>query len=173
MPDVHLVLLAAGKGTRMKSAFPKVLHRVAGSPMIDYVLAAGRRVAPTTTTVVIGHRADVLRKALAVQSHISCVVQEPQLGTGHALLTTAPLLEARNGTLLLLSGDVPLLRGETLQQLLHRHREAKAAATLVTAQMSDPRGYGRIARSGEQIARVVENKDASSAERAITEVSGD
>jgi bifunctional UDP-N-acetylglucosamine pyrophosphorylase / glucosamine-1-phosphate N-acetyltransferase len=170
LTDLHLVVLAAGKGTRMKSAQPKVLHRVAGVPMIDYVLATAVRLNPTTITVVTGHQADVVKQSLATHRDLQFVVQEPQLGTAHALLATEPLLAKRTGTLVLLSGDVPLLSAATLERLVNAHHAAGAAATLLTAVVEQPRGYGRIVRSGEQIARIVEEKDATPTERAIREV---
>src|SRR5687768_9549012 len=103
MPDVHIVVLAAGKGTRMKSALPKVLHRVAGQPMIERVLAAAASVQPTSTTIVVGHQAERLKAALVQRAHLTCVVQEPQLGTAHALLTAELALRQAQGTLVLLS----------------------------------------------------------------------
>ena len=170
MPDVHIVILAAGKGTRMKSALPKVLHRVAGQPLIEHVLAAAGRLAPASVTVVVGHHSDTVRGALAARSHIQFVVQEPQLGTAHALLTTEPILRDAHGTLVMLSGDVPALSAESLEQLVRVHTESQAAATVLTAVVADPHGYGRIVRDGEKIARIVEEKDASESERAITEI---
>jgi bifunctional UDP-N-acetylglucosamine pyrophosphorylase / glucosamine-1-phosphate N-acetyltransferase len=170
MQDVHVVILAAGKGTRMKSALPKVLHRVASVPMIEYVLEAAAALVPRTTTVVVGHMADTVKSALGKNTEISYVVQEPQLGTAHALLTAAPTLEQAHGTLLLLSGDVPLLRSETLKTLVDTHHAAGAAATVMTALVANPHGYGRIVRVGEQIARIVEEKDATPAEKQIAEI---
>ena len=113
--DTHIVILAAGKGTRMKSARPKVLHRVAGLAMIDHVIATAAVLQPRSTTVVIGHQAASLEAALAGHQGLSFVVQEPQLGTAHALLTTEPVLRDATGTLVLLSGDVPLLSAQTLK----------------------------------------------------------
>jgi len=172
--NTHVVILAAGKGTRMKSAQAKVLHRIAGQPMIDYVLAAAAALEPRSTTVVVGHQADCLKAALAGFPGLRFVVQEPQLGTAHALLTTESALRGRTGTLVLLSGDVPLLSSKTLQTLVDRHTSTHAAATVVTAVVDAPHGYGRIVRdpaeSGEQIARIAEEKDASSAERQIREI---
>jgi bifunctional UDP-N-acetylglucosamine pyrophosphorylase/glucosamine-1-phosphate N-acetyltransferase len=169
-PPVHVVVLAAGKGTRMKSDLPKVLHHVAGIPMIDYVLAAASQLAPTSVTVVIGHQSQALQSALSGKSGLSCVVQEPQCGTAHALLTTATVLGAARGTLVLLSGDVPLLAANTLKTLVDRHASLGAAATVVTAVVDQPRGYGRIIRSGERIARIVEDRDASPVEREVREI---
>jgi bifunctional UDP-N-acetylglucosamine pyrophosphorylase/glucosamine-1-phosphate N-acetyltransferase len=170
MTDVHVVVLAAGKGTRMKSALPKVVHRIAGVPMIEYVIETAARLRPRSTTVVVGYQAEAVKEALARQSGLTFVVQEPQLGTAHALLTVEPVLAKATGTLLLLSGDVPLLRANTLKTLVERQIESGAAATVVTAILDDPRGYGRILRSGERIARIVEEKDASSAELAVREI---
>ncbi len=167
---VHVVILAAGKGTRMKSSMPKVLHRVAGVPMIDYVLSAAAPLAARSTTVVIGHGADAVREHLCRYAGLTFVLQEPQLGTGHALLTTEPLLGREVGTLVLLSGDVPLLTADTVMRLVSTHRAAGAAATVVTAQLPDPAGYGRVVRAGQQIARIVEDRDATPEERAIREV---
>jgi len=168
--DVHLVILAAGKGTRMKSALPKVLHRVAGLPMIEQVLATAATITPKSRVVVIGHQALIVQASLAGNDGLTFVVQEPQLGTAHALLTTEPALRQATGTLVLLSGDVPLLTPATLKTLMDRHQTSGAAATVVTAIVDDPHGYGRIVRSGEGIARIVEEKDASSAEREIREI---
>ena len=170
MSDVHIVILAAGKGTRMKSSLPKVLHRVAGLPMIEHVIAAANRLSPSSTTVVIGHYADAVRGALAAHANISFVVQEPQLGTAHALLTTEPLLRDHTGTLVLLSGDVPALASTTLERLVQQHVRTRAAATVITARVANPYGYGRIVRDGGAIARIVEQKDATEDERAITEI---
>ena len=172
--DTHVVILAAGKGTRMKSARSKVLHRVAGRPMIDYVLAAAAPLHPKTTTVVVGHQAESLKAALGGHGGLTFVVQEPQLGTAHALLTTESALGGEKGTLVLLSGDVPLLTANTLKTLLDRHISTRAAATVITCMVDKPQGYGRIVRgsaeSGEQIARIVEEKDATPGERQICEI---
>jgi bifunctional UDP-N-acetylglucosamine pyrophosphorylase / glucosamine-1-phosphate N-acetyltransferase len=168
--DTHVVILAAGKGTRMKSALPKVLHRVAGLPMIEHVLASASSLRPRSTTIVIGHKAGMLERALARQPGLTFVVQEPQRGTAHALLTAEPALAGASGTLVLLSGDVPLLSRETLTSLVNLHVTSSAAATVITAIVDEPRGYGRIVRSGERIARIVEDKDATPAEREIREI---
>ena len=170
MSDTHVVILAAGKGTRMKSALPKVLHQVAGAPMIDYVLAAARPLAPATVTVVVGHEADSVRDRLEQRCDVRFVLQEPQLGTGHALRQTERLFAGTEGTLVLLYGDVPLLTAATLERLVETHRFARAAATVLTAEFDDPTGYGRIVREHGEIARIVEERDATGAERPIREV---
>ena len=172
MADIHLVVLAAGKGTRMKSALPKVLHRLAGRRMLDWVLDAGRRLAPASTTIVVGHQADRLRAEYADRPEIRFVVQEQQLGTGHALLQTQALLAGATGTVLLLYGDVPLLTARTLETLAAQHQAEGAAATVVTALVARPYGYGRILRSDGHIARIVEERDATDEQRAIREING-
>ena len=168
--NIHVVILAAGKGTRMKSARPKVLHHVAGQPMIEHVLTCAAAITPASTVVVIGHQAEALTTALGRHHNLTCVVQEPQLGTAHALLTTESALAGATGLLVLLSGDAPLLTADTLKTLVDRHRSSGAAATVVTAVIDHPHGYGRIVRSGQQIAKIVEEKDASAAEREIREI---
>jgi bifunctional UDP-N-acetylglucosamine pyrophosphorylase / glucosamine-1-phosphate N-acetyltransferase len=169
VPELHIVILAAGKGTRMKSARPKVLHHVAGLPMIEYVLATAATLAPRSTTVVIGHEAQTVRTALK-HHNVAFVVQQPQLGTAHALLSAEPVLRSASGTLVMLSGDVPLLTRGSLAALIDRHQSARAAATLVTAEVPEPSGYGRIVRTNGRIDRIVEERDASAAERRIQEI---
>jgi bifunctional UDP-N-acetylglucosamine pyrophosphorylase / glucosamine-1-phosphate N-acetyltransferase len=170
MRDLHIVVLAAGKGTRMKSDVPKVLHRISGRPLLGYVLAAAGRLDPASTTVVIGHQGDVIEQAYARHPALRFVRQEPQLGTAHAVLQTEALLGEATGTLLLLSGDVPLLTAGTLDALVAAHREAGAAATVLTATVERPYGYGRIIRVNNEIARIVEERDASPAERQLREI---
>ena len=168
--DIHVVVLAAGKGTRMKSAIPKVLHRIAGRPLLDHVLAAAAPLRPASTTVVIGHQGDMIRAAYANRPDVGFVVQEPQLGTGHALLMAEPRLKGAAGTVLLLYGDVPLLSGATLEALVGAHRAEQASATVLTATVDRPFGYGRIVRLAGAIARIVEERDTSPAEREIREI---
>jgi bifunctional UDP-N-acetylglucosamine pyrophosphorylase/glucosamine-1-phosphate N-acetyltransferase len=170
MPDIHLVILAAGKGTRMKSAEPKVLHRAGGLRLIDYVLRAAASLAAKTTIIVVGHMAARMREAIGERPGLRFALQEPQLGTGHALLQAEPHLADAEGTVVLLSGDVPLLRPETLRALVAAHERSGAAATVLTARVADPGGYGRIVRQDGRIASIVEHKDATPAEREIDEI---
>ena len=170
MSEVHVVILAAGQGTRMKSALPKVLHPVAGQPMIRQVVQTAETLAPASIAVIVGHQADAVRAFLGGRRGVQFALQAPQLGTAHALQQAEPLLAGRTGTLVLLSGDVPLLRAATLRRLLDAHREAKAAATVVTATVERPYGYGRIIRVGGRIARIVEERDASPAQRQVREI---
>lgn len=171
MTELHVVVLAAGKGTRMKSAVSKVVHPLAGRPLIEHVIRTTTDFDVATTTVVVGHGADDVRAALAAYPAVDFVVQSPQLGTGHALLQAEALLAAKQGTVLLLYGDVPLLTTGTLRQLIERHRSSRAVLTVLTATLADAYGYGRIVRDDSgQIARIVEERDASADERAIREV---
>jgi bifunctional UDP-N-acetylglucosamine pyrophosphorylase/glucosamine-1-phosphate N-acetyltransferase len=170
MSDIHIVILAAGKGTRMKSARPKVLHCAAGMPLIEHVLRVADSLRPRTTVVIVGHMADAVGLALQKRPGLRFALQEPQLGTGHALLQAESHLAGARGTLVLLSGDVPLLRADTLRRLVARHQQQRAAATVLTARVDRPQGYGRIVREHGAIAAIVEDKDATPAERAIDEI---
>jgi bifunctional UDP-N-acetylglucosamine pyrophosphorylase/glucosamine-1-phosphate N-acetyltransferase len=168
--DLHVVILAAGKGTRMKSAEAKVLHKAAELPLIEHVLRAADLLAPATEVLVVGHQADRVRAALAKRPGLRFALQEPQLGTGHALLQAEPDLAGARGTVLLLYGDVPLLRGATLGALAAAHRQRGAAATVLTARVDNPHGYGRIVRERGRIVAIVEEKDATPEQRAIQEI---
>ena len=139
-------------------------------PLIEYVLRAAGTVRPTRTVLVIGHGADAVREALSDRDDLRFALQDPQLGTGHALLQAEQELEGATGTLLLLSGDVPLLRSETLAALVQTHRASSAAATVLTAPIDQPDGYGRIVRRNGRIVGIVEHKDASADERRIDEI---
>jgi len=169
--DTHVVILAAGQGTRMKSRLPKVLHSVAGQPMVEYVLRTADSISPATVTLIVGHGADVLRERLGGRGNLHFALQEPQLGTAHALQQAEARLAGQKGTLVLLSGDVPLLTASTLRRLIETHQEgAGASATVVTAIVERPYGYGRIVRSKGRIARIVEERDASADVRRIREI---
>ena len=168
MPERHVVVLAAGQGTRMKSSLPKVLHPVGGRPMLESVLRAARSLDPASLTVIVGYKAEIVKARADLD--VRYVVQEPQLGTAHALLQAEDALSGARGSLVLLSGDVPLLRGETLKALVLAHHTAGAVATIVTAVVDHPYGYGRIVRAGGNVARIVEERDASPEQRKIREV---
>ncbi len=163
------VILAAGKGTRMKSGLAKVLHEVAGLPMVLYPLRAARALGCDPAAVVVGYQGAEVREALAGEG-ASFAEQAEQLGTGHALLCAEPALQGFSGTILLLCGDVPLVRRETLERLLGFHRQEQAAVTVLTATLPDPHGYGRIVREGEEVLRIVEEKDAGAKEKTIREI---
>jgi bifunctional UDP-N-acetylglucosamine pyrophosphorylase/glucosamine-1-phosphate N-acetyltransferase len=171
MPDTHIVILAAGKGTRMKSALPKVLHKAGELPLLEHVFRAAGALNPVSTTVIVGHQAEAVQRSTPERMGLRFAVQEPQLGTGHALLQAEPMLAGRQGTVVLLSGDVPLLRPGTLKALIHWHGEHRAAATVLTAVVDDPHGYGRIIRdSSGGICAIVEHKDATAEQLRVSEI---
>jgi bifunctional UDP-N-acetylglucosamine pyrophosphorylase / glucosamine-1-phosphate N-acetyltransferase len=168
--DIHVVVLAAGKGTRMKSQVPKVLHTIGGLTIIERVIRTAAALQPASITLVIGHGGDEVRRSLAKRTALQFVTQEQQLGTGHALLQARPHLEGKSGTVVLLSGDVPLLTTASLQALLATHQEAAAAATVITANFARPYGYGRIVRTNGKISKIVEERDTTAAQKAIGEI---
>jgi len=164
------LILAAGEGTRMKSNLAKVLHPVCGRPMIRHVLATVQSVAPARIAVVIGHQADAVRAELAGEP-VEFVLQEPRLGTGHAALMAKPLFEGYDGTIVVLNGDTPLLRSETLVRFISFHQSEGSSATVLSAEIDDPTGYGRIVRDGGgAFVRIMEHKDAGDDVRAIREI---
>ena len=169
---LHVVVLAAGKGTRMKSARPKVLHLLAGRSVLDHVLGSVAPLGGETTTLVIGHGGEEVKAALASRAHLQFVSQSPQLGTGHALMQAEPLLRGRTGTVLLLHANVPLISTATLHRLVERHRSTRAAMTLLTSTVEDSYGHERVVRDGQgQVTRVVEEREVSGEEQSIREVS--
>lgn len=169
MTQIATVILAAGQGTRMRSKLPKVLHPLAGQAMATYPLQVAEKVGSTQTVVVVGHGAEAVKGALRPFG-VNFVLQEQQLGTGHALLMARDALDGFTGTLLLLCGDVPLLREETVRALLEQHQRQQATVSVLTANMDNPYGYGRIVRRGDEVVRIVEEKDATPAERELTEI---
>jgi len=171
MNTVAAVILAAGKGTRMKSGLVKVLHPAAGRPMISWVVDAALAAGAAPTVLVVGHQAEEVRSVFSGAAGIRCAPQEEQLGTGHAVACAREELSGFSGTVLILCGDTPLLRGETLQGLAAFHRENGAALTVLTAVMDDPYGYGRVVRDTDgRVLRIVEQKDATPEERALCEI---
>lgn len=163
---MNIVILAAGMGKRMHSDLPKVLHRLAGQPLLAHVLATARELLPQRIVVVYGHGGAALPNAFPGASDIIWVEQQPQLGTGHALLQALPVLMPDTPTLVLY-GDVPLIAGATLKRLLAARTQAGLAILTVT--LEAPFGYGRVVRENGTIVRIVEEKDASPDERGITE----
>jgi len=166
---VAVILLAAGQGTRMSSELPKVLHPLAGVPLLAHALATARAVEPERTVVVTGHGAEaVAAAARALEEEVRIVRQQQQLGTGHAVLQAAPALEGFEGDAIVLYGDTPFVRGETLQAMLDA-RAAGAAVVVLGFEAKDPGGYGRLVLdAGGQPAAIVEAKDADAATRAVT-----
>ncbi len=171
MTAVDVVIMAAGKGTRMKSRVPKVLHRLGGSPLVSHVISAAAGLQARRVIVITGHGADEVEACVRATApeglQLAFVRQEPQLGTGHAVQQAVPELPD-DGIALILNGDVPLIRAETLQGLVDACNGERLA--LLTIVMDDPTGYGRIVRQGEQVRAIVEHKDASPEQRALREV---
>ncbi|MBE3586908.1 MAG: bifunctional UDP-N-acetylglucosamine diphosphorylase/glucosamine-1-phosphate N-acetyltransferase GlmU [Thermoanaerobacter sp.] len=169
MMSLAAVILAAGKGTRMKSGLPKVMHRVCGRPMIEYVLDAVQGVGVEEIVVVVGFGGDLV--ARTVQDRARVVYQHQQLGTAHALLQAAPVLGNFPGAILVVCGDTPLVRTSTLARLAAAHAEMGVRATILTAILEDPTGYGRVIRDGEgRVQRIVEQRDATPRELAVKEI---
>ncbi len=171
MSEAVAVVLAAGQGKRMKSDLPKVLHEACGRPMIEYVLDAARDAGARQIIVVVGHRADEVKSRLACHPDVSFAVQTEQLGTGHAVKMCREHLATHNGPVVVLAGDTPLVRSESIRALLDSQQGEDAACVVGTAITQNNFGLGRIVRDpiGEFL-RIVEEKDASPDERQITEI---
>ena len=169
MKDIIALILAAGKGTRMKSSMPKVLHCVGGVPMVEQVLRAVKGAGTQRQIVVVGFGGEAVQEYLGGSAET--VMQEQQLGTGHAVMQAEPLLKGVSGTLLVTCGDTPLVTEDTFRRLLECHERTKAAATVLTAVMPDPTGYGRVIRDDNgQVVKIVEQKDGTPEELAVQEV---
>jgi bifunctional UDP-N-acetylglucosamine pyrophosphorylase / glucosamine-1-phosphate N-acetyltransferase len=169
-PDTAVLVLAAGQGTRMKSDLAKVLHPMAGRPLLAYVLDTLDDLGLGRVLVVIGHQRERVRDLFA-GAKVEWVVQAEQRGTGHAAMMAGPALEGFTGTLLVVCGDTPLLQSATLHELLVEHERTQAAVTVLSMRLPDPSGYGRIVRDpGGGIAAIVEDRDATPEQRKIDEV---
>jgi bifunctional UDP-N-acetylglucosamine pyrophosphorylase/glucosamine-1-phosphate N-acetyltransferase len=173
VPRVHAVVLAAGKGTRMKSELAKVLHEAAGMPLVGWVMAALTKLDLADVCVVVGYQADEVRALLP--EGVTTALQSDQHGTGHATQVALESLELSEGlgegdVILVVLGDMPLLLPETLEAVIARHTEAAAHATILTTELGDPTGYGRIVRDGARVTAIVEDRDANDEQRSICEV---
>ncbi len=167
--EIAVIILAAGKSTRMKSAVPKVLHELCGRPMLSYVTDLAKAVRARRTIVVLGHQAEAVRPI--VPAGVEVVLQRLQKGTAHAVRQALPRLRSFSGTVLILYGDTPLLQAETVRRLVRKHRDSGAAATILTAKLQKPAGYGRIVRDAYQsISEIVEEKDADDFQKTIDEI---
>jgi len=163
------LILAAGQGTRMKSKVPKVLHGLCGMPMIDHVIQTAKRLIPEKTYLVVGFRKDLVRDHLG--DTVEYITQNERLGTGHAVMQAEEVLSGYKGDVLILYGDVPLLKEQTLQALLEKHWKSRAAATIVTTRVGNPFGFGRIIRDrSRKIRKIVEEKDATAAQKRKREI---
>jgi bifunctional UDP-N-acetylglucosamine pyrophosphorylase / glucosamine-1-phosphate N-acetyltransferase len=170
MKELLLLILAAGKGTRLKSSLPKVLHLLAGKPLIDYVLEASIPLHPTQTLIVIGHESETIKSQLADRS-FSFIEQVPQQGTGQAVQLAVPQLRKHHGSVLILSGDVPLISASTLKRLIAVHQDNRDSLTLLSTLPEDPTGYGRVIRNSQgNVEKIIEEKDASPEERQVREI---
>jgi bifunctional UDP-N-acetylglucosamine pyrophosphorylase/glucosamine-1-phosphate N-acetyltransferase len=168
--DLAALVLAAGEGTRMKSSLAKVLHTVAGTSMIKRVLSTVRSISPSLIIVVIGYQADAVRDELSGME-VEFAHQKERLGTGHAAMIAEPLLIGFEGTLVVLNGDTPLLKPETLDRFIRYHHDAGNAATVLSTILDEPAGYGRIVRdASDAFERIVEHGDATEAERVLGEI---
>ena len=169
MESRFAIILAAGKGTRMKSKLYKVLHPVCGKPMVEHIMNRVVETEPDAIVTIVGHGAEMVKQQLGDRSEYA--LQAEQLGTGHAVVQAEPFLREKRGTTLVISGDTPLLTTETLNNLFEFHQEQKASATILTAQAEDPTGYGRIVRNQMGVVeKIVEQKDASVEEAMIQEI---
>ena len=169
MSDLIAVILAAGKGTRMRSKYPKVLHKVGGKEMLQHVIDAATLAGAEEKVIIVGHEAELVEKMVGTQGKIA--LQAEQLGTGHAVMQAKEALAGFTGTALILCGDTPLLDGEELKKFVEAHKASGASATVLTAIMDDPFGYGRIVRDNNGNVRgIVEQKDATEEQKAIKEI---
>ncbi len=166
--DLAVIVLAAGEGTRMKSAKPKVLHEILGRPMISYAIEIARGLEPERIVVVLGHGSEEVRKK--IDGDLRVAIQEEQLGTAHAVSCAVSELGDFDGDVLVLCGDTPMMTASTLRELVEVRRRSGAAVSLLTANLDDPTGYGRVLRDGARVLRIAEERDATPDERAIREV---
>ena len=167
-----VIILAAGKGKRMKSDLPKVLHLLRGKPLIMWVISAAEHLNPTKIIAVVGHKAGLVKNSLKGED-VLFVHQEEQLGTGHAVAQTSSLLKDFLGDVFVLCGDVPLIKAETLREMLAVHRKDNSVVTLLSVEMENPSGYGRIVRDGQgRVVANVEDRCATESEKEIKEING-
>jgi len=161
-----IAILAAGKGTRMKSKLPKVLHHLAGKSLINRVLSSTRGLKPDRSLIVVGHQADLVEDSLKNHQDLEFVLQQPQNGTGHAIQQLSPRLKGFNGELLVLNGDVPLIKEETLSALLKFHKKSNASVTFLSASLNSPTGYGRVfTNQSGLVNKIIEESDCSNEQR--------
>ncbi len=173
MRNLAVCILAAGKGKRMGNPdLAKVLTPLAGRPLLGYVLETAAKLDPSTTVVIAGHQREAVSSYTLSQAPSTLIaIQDQQLGTGHAVMQTRSMLADSDTDVIILSGDVPLLRSTTLQHVVHEHQRSGAALTVLTTRVADPTGYGRIVRNADaSLAEIVEHKDATPEQLAITEI---
>jgi bifunctional UDP-N-acetylglucosamine pyrophosphorylase/glucosamine-1-phosphate N-acetyltransferase len=169
--DLSIIIMAAGKGTRMKSKLPKVLHRLAGKSMLDFVIDAVQELNPRKIYIIVGYEAETVKSSHDNRVPVTWIEQKEQLGTGHAIMQVVPYLQEYDGDIMILSGDVPLLSAQTMNNLLDTHRQENSATTILTTLLENPFGYGRIIKDeNDCITGIVEEKDASTEERTVREI---
>lgn len=169
MQELVTIILAAGAGTRMKSTVAKVAHRICGQSLLSYVIEAAEQTGSDSLVLVLGHQADQVKKLAPDNAH--CVIQEQQLGTGHAVMQAKDILKDKQGTALILCGDTPVITGDTLKAAYHYHQSQNNQVTILTAQMDNPHGYGRIIRDNKgQVTSIVEQRDADPAQQLVREI---
>ena len=156
-----IAILAAGKGTRMVSNLPKVLHRLSGETLLNRIINTSKKLNPDKIFVVIGHKSDLVKESLLNDNNVEIVLQEPQLGTGHAVQVLSKELNDFRGNLLILNGDVPLIRAKSLEELLKLHSKRNADVSLITTQKENPFGYGRVFKKNNFIEKIIEENDCS------------
>ncbi len=170
MRKLYTVILAAGLGKRMRSDLPKVIHKINGKELVKYVISQAKEAGSDEIWLVIGHKGELVKDATKGLG-VNYVIQNEQLGTGHAVMQAEKALEGKTGDVLILCGDVPLLRPQTIKELRDNHAASGAVATVLTTEFYDPFGYGRIIKDGSgNILRIVEEKDASEEEKAVKEI---
>ena len=170
MKRMIALILAAGKGTRMNSEKPKVLHKLAGQPLLNYALDAVNSLEFHEAYVIVGHEADVIMKKFK-HLNLNFIEQKEQLGTGHAVMQAETVLKDKDATILVLNGDMPFIKSSTLKELLECHKSKKASATVLTAEVDNPTGYGRIIRDPHHdLEKIVEQKDGSLGELQVKEI---
>jgi bifunctional UDP-N-acetylglucosamine pyrophosphorylase/glucosamine-1-phosphate N-acetyltransferase len=166
----YVVILAAGKGTRMYSKKPKVMHEIIGKSMIKYILDATRNAGFKTATVIGGYNYELLKNHLSDLKNVNLVEQKEQLGTGHAIMQTQNMFANKAGAVLVLAGDMPLIKPETIREMFKEHEKSNNDVTILTATKNNPTGYGRIIRRNKNVVGIVEEKDCTFEQRKISEI---
>tara|TARA_B100001996_G_scaffold373281_1_gene350605 strand:+ start:1519 stop:2247 length:729 start_codon:yes stop_codon:yes gene_type:complete len=168
--DTIIIILAAGKGTRMNSDLPKVLHMLNDKTLLDHVIDTSNKINPKDIIVVVGYKKEMIIENLKTQN-ITIIEQKSQKGTADAIKYCLPKIKKFNGNILILSGDVPMIKFETLKQLINTHNSNNSLASLISAKLNDPSGYGRIMKNhNNQLIKIIEHKDATEEERKVNEI---
>ena len=167
--DTTIIILAAGKGTRMNSSLPKVLHEINNKSLIMHVIDCAKKILPKKIITIVGYQKDLIIKNLS-KEQVTFVEQKNQLGTGHAIKMCLPALNKFDGNVLILSGDVPLIKVKTLTSFINMHNQNNSFASLITTELADPTGYGRIVKKDSMFEEIIEQKDANEEQKRISEI---